>query len=221
MTMKRYSRRQIARQVGMMAGIGLVLPRFAAASIVTPKQVEGPFYPIGQKADDDMDLTKIAGGTETATGETILVRGQVFDTKGQPLTNASVDVWQANHHGRYSHPKDPNPAPLDPNFEGWGVMRTDATGSYSFKTIKPGAYPLKFIGEEGWRCRHIHFKVSRPGYAPITTQMYFDGDPLIATDLEIAKAPKEHQQLLIVKEATDSESGLPLFNFNLTLATGV
>jgi protocatechuate 3,4-dioxygenase beta subunit len=49
-------------------------------------------------------------------------------------------VAQANTHGRYTHPSDTNPAPLDPNFEGFGVQNTDAEGRYRFKTIKPGAY---------------------------------------------------------------------------------
>jgi len=33
---------------------------------------------------------------------------------GEPVRNAKVEIWQANAHGRYTHPSDPNPAPLDP-----------------------------------------------------------------------------------------------------------
>jgi protocatechuate 3,4-dioxygenase beta subunit len=51
------------------------------------------------------------------------------------------EVWQANAHGRYTHPSDPNPAPLDPNFEGAAVLTTDAEERYRFTTIKPAAYP--------------------------------------------------------------------------------
>ena len=42
----------------------------------------------------------------------IYVRGRVTDIHGQPLEGALVDVWQANHFGRYSHPEDPNTATL-------------------------------------------------------------------------------------------------------------
>jgi protocatechuate 3,4-dioxygenase beta subunit len=86
-----------------------------------------------------------------------------------------------------------------------------------FKTIKPGAYPLSFLGGDGWRCRHIHFKVAQDGHPELITQMYFEGDPLIEQDLEIAKAPEELRHLLIAKPVTDEASGLPLYRFNIVL----
>ena len=190
----------------------------AATGIITPQQVEGPFYPVHEAPDDDLDLTRIAGHTESALGEVILVRGRILGSDGNPIKEAVVDVWQANTSGRYTHAEDPNPAPLDPNFVGFGVMKTSKDGNYAFKTIKPGAYPLKFLGEEGWRCRHIHFKVSRPGFKTLITQMYFEGDPLIETDEEVAKVPKEKRHLLIVKQQQDTGSGLSYFNFEITLA---
>ena len=180
--------------------------------------MEGPFYPVNEAPDDDMDLTRIAGHTESAQGEVILVRGRILNSDGYPIKEAIVDVWQANTRGRYTHAEDSNPAPLDPNFVGFGVMTTGSDGNYAFKTIKPGAYPLKFLGEEGWRCRHIHFKVSCPGFKTLITQMYFEGDPLIEADEEVAKVPKEKRHLLIVKQLHDNGSGLSYFNFEFTLA---
>jgi protocatechuate 3,4-dioxygenase beta subunit len=147
----------------------------------------------------------------------ILVRGRVVDTGGKPLSGALVDVWQANHHGRYDHPEDPNTAPLDPHFQGWGLIRTDAEGHYQFKTIKPGAYPLSFLGDDGWRCRHIHFKVAQDGHSELTTQMYFEGDPLIEQDRQIAKVQEELRHLLIAKPVADEASGLPLYRFDIVL----
>lgn len=202
----------------MVAGAALLGGGIARAAVPTPKQVEGPFHPIGEQADTDLDLTLIEGHTKPATGDVILVRGRVLGADGHPLKDALVDVWQANHHGRYSHPDDPNTAPLDSDFQGWGLLTTDTEGSYGFRTIKPGPYPLSFLGEDGWRCRHIHFKVSRPGHRPITTQMYFDGDPLIEQDLEIAKAPEELRHLLIAKAEPDEATGLPLYRFDVVLA---
>ena len=215
---KRFSRRDVTKRIGVVAGVGLVGPGLALAAVATPAQVEGPFHPIDPQADTDLDLTLIEGRSERATGETILVRGQVMDTDGLPLSDAIVDVWQANHDGRYSHPKDTNTAPLDPNFQGWGLITTDSEGRFGFRTIKPGAYPLSFLDEEGWRCRHIHFKVSRSGHSELITQMYFHGDPLIEQDLEIAKVPEEHRHLLIADSVIDETTGYPLFKFDLTLA---
>ena len=211
---KIYSRRHVTRSAVVLTAMGLISARAA----VTPQQVEGPFYPVNEAPDDDMDLTRIAGHTESAQGEVILVRGRILSSDGYPIKEAIVDVWQANTRGRYTHAEDPNPAPLDPNFVGFGVMKTGSDGNYAFKTIKPGAYPLKFFGEEGWRCRHIHFKVSCPGFKTLITQMYFEGDPLIEADEEVAKVPKEKRHLLIVKQLHDNGSGLSYFNFEITLA---
>ena len=212
------TRRSINRGLAVLMAAGAAGSVRAVASLATPPQVEGPFYPVDANAERDVDLTLLQGHSEPALGEQILVRGTVRDLSGKALDDAVVDIWQANHHGRYSHPKDPNEAPLDPNFQGWGIMRTSANGEYGFKTIKPGAYPLSFLGGSGWRCQHIHFKVSRPGYAPLITQMYFEGDPLIAQDLEIAKAPEESRHLLIASAVREPETGLPLYQFDIALA---
>jgi len=212
------SRRAVTKNICMTAGAALVAGRFASAAVPTPEQVEGPFHPIDAQSDTDLNLLIIEGHSEPAQGEAILVRGRVFDIDGQPLQDALVDIWQANHFGRYSHPDDPNTAPLDPNFQGWGLITTDAEGRYGFKTVKPGAYPLSFLGEDGWRCRHIHFQVSRPGFSKATTQMYFHGDPLIDQDLEIAKAPEELRHLLIAESTRDDASGLALYQFDIVMS---
>jgi protocatechuate 3,4-dioxygenase, beta subunit len=99
--------------------------------------------------------------------------GRVLNLEGEPVRNAKIEVWQANSYGRYTHPSDTNPAPLDPNFEGSAILTTDSEGRYRFKTIKPAAYPvgLNFI-----RPAHIHFQVSGR-QDRLVTQMYFENDP--------------------------------------------
>ncbi|MEO8281887.1 MAG: protocatechuate 3,4-dioxygenase subunit beta, partial [Pseudarthrobacter sp.] len=76
-------------------------------------------------------------------GERIVVSGRVLDGDGRPVAGQLVEIWQANSAGRYIHKRDQHPAPLDPNFTGVGRCITGADGSYSFTTIKPGAYPWK------------------------------------------------------------------------------
>ncbi len=214
---KNVSRRDVTKQIGIAAGISLLGPGITRAAMQTPGQTAGPFYPIDEQADKDMDLTLIEGHSETAEGETILVRGSVFDTRGQPLEDLLIDIWQANHFGRYSHPKDNSAAPLDPNFQGWGLTKTNAEGRYGLKTIKPGAYRIPAADGFGQRCRHIHFKVSRPGFEDLTTQMYFAGDPLIDHDLVMAKTPPELRHLLIAHSTTDEVTRLSLYRFDLVL----
>ena len=143
----------------------------------TPQQILGPFYPL-KEFPQTADLTQIAGRPERAQGQILNVMGRVLNLAGEPVRNATIEVWQANAAGRYTHPSDPNPAPLDPNFDGSAVLTTDPEGRYRFKTIKPAAYPA---GPNLIRPAHIHFQVSGR-QDRLVTQMYFDGDPYNATD---------------------------------------
>ena len=175
----------------------------------TPRQSEGPFYPVREQRDTDADMTLIEGHSERAVGEVVEVAGRVLDEDGNPVPDALVDVWQANSYGRYAHERDRNPAPLDANFQGWATLQTDAEGRYSFRTIKPGAYPVR----PGWtRPPHIHFKVARRGYHELTTQMYFAGDPLNERDLLLQSVPEPGQRMLAVdftaQPGTEAKRGM-------------
>ena len=98
----------------------------------------------------------------------------------RPVKNALVEVWQANAGGRYRHKKDTYIAPIDPNFGGCGRVLTDDDGHYFYRTIKPGPYPWR-NNVNDWRPAHIHYSLSGSGFAQrLITQMYFEGDPLIA-----------------------------------------
>src|SRR5581483_10327021 len=126
------TRRQILHASIAVAGLGLLgdVARAAAAeetykwvlSDVTPSTVAGPFYPLVNKpVDRDTDLTQIAGKAARAQGQLLYLMGQVFDIKGKPVKGVEVEIWQANAAGRYDHPSDPNPAAVDPNFQGYAV----------------------------------------------------------------------------------------------------
>jgi protocatechuate 3,4-dioxygenase beta subunit len=184
--------------------------RAAADPVVTPSQTAGPFYPNVDQADKDADLTRIEGQDGVASGEAVEITGQVTDTSGAPLANAVVDVWQANAAGRYAHEADSNPAPLDPDFQGWAILTTDSEGRYRLRTVKPGPYPVT----SGWsRPPHIHFKVALRGYREVTTQMYFDGEPLNDVDRLLNSHPEAERAALIA--ARDPEAGP--YRFNLVL----
>ena len=113
-------------------------------------------------------------------GERIIVHGRVLDENGRPVPQTLVEIWQANAGGRYRHKKDSYLAPVDPNFGGCGRVLTDDQGHYAFRTIKPGAYPWR-NWVNNWRPAHIHLSVFGTAFAQrLITQMYFEGDPLIA-----------------------------------------
>jgi protocatechuate 3,4-dioxygenase beta subunit len=189
-------------------------------SEVTPSTAAGPFYPLMNKPlDRDADLTLVNGRPARARGQLLYLVGQVFNIKGKPVTGVEVEIWQTNAAGRYDHPSDPNPAPLDPNFQGYGVTTTDADGRYRFKTIKPGAYPVV----QGWdRPPHVHFQLS--GRADrLVTQMWFPDEPLNGQDRLFNVLPPPARQMLTAKmqpPTNELEPDATLAVFNVIVPNG-
>ncbi len=143
-------------------------------------EVTGPLLGRDRVGELDHDLTRQHAGEPL--GERITVSGRILDGNGRPVPNTLVEVWQANASGRYAHKVDRHDAPLDPNFSGVGRTVTDADGSYSFVTIKPGAYPWR-NHDNAWRPAHIHFSLFGTAFTQrLVTQMYFPGDQLFAQD---------------------------------------
>ena len=146
----------------------------------TLSEITGPVFSTAAIDPHAFDLTRQHAGDPL--GERIIVGGRVVDEDARPVRRTLIEIWQANASGRYLHKMDQHDAPLDPNFTGCGHTLTDDEGNYRFVTIKPGAYPWK-NHHNAWRPAHIHFSVFGPAIATrLVTQMYFPGDPLLATD---------------------------------------
>lgn len=210
----------VTRRDLMKVGVGIVTGVIGARSLLgetvdtlcsdrTPGQGEGPFRPITGEADRDLDLTNEG----RAAGDVIEVTGVVTDERCAPVEQALIEVWQANARGRYIHPGDANPAPLDPHFQGWGLAVTDAEGRFRFRTIKPGPYPA---AQDWTRPPHIHFTIRRRGFHELTTQMYFPGEPLNDVDRLLRALPEAERPRLIA--ATDSPAaGAAVYRFEVAL----
>ncbi len=192
--------------------------RVSGPCSLTPPQTEGPFYPIDDQLDEDTDLTVVSGRPGRADGQIIYVVGQVRDAQCRPIQGAQVEVWQASSKGRYNHPYDRgNPVPLDPNFQGWGEVRTDDEGRFLFKTVHPGQYPAA----PGWiRPSHIHFKVLGTGFPELTTQMYFDGDPYLEQDRIFQAVPSAERSHVVVQREKPDQAFPPdavMYRFDLAV----
>lgn len=169
----------------------------------TPSEAQGPFYPVVAQKDQDFDLTQVEGLEGQAKGRVVVIQGHVFDTEGNPVEDAVVDLWQANAAGRYRHPHESNTAPLDDFFQGWAIVPSGKGGAFQFKTIVPGSYPAL----EGWdRPPHIHFKVTKKGYLELTTQMYFPGEKLNDLDRLLMRKSEEERALMIAKQSQEDAS---------------
>jgi protocatechuate 3,4-dioxygenase beta subunit len=101
----------------------------------TPREMEGPFYPITPQKDKDADLTKVEGKQGIAQGEIIDISGQVFDTEGNTIEDVTIDLWQANTFGKYHHPHDNSEAPIDESFQSWAILQSGQEGRYKFLTF--------------------------------------------------------------------------------------
>ena len=167
----RISRRAFA---GGGLAAGLAWATGAGAMQARPPTAEspmGPFYPVTPPGDSDADLVWLKGHSQKATGRVIEVTGRVLDMKGNPIQNAKIELWQANAAGRYDHPSDPATAPLDPHFQSFAALQSDANGAWRITTIKPGGYDSPI----GHRPPHIHFDVRGRARRHIA-QLYFPED---------------------------------------------
>ena len=157
----------------LLAGVGTLLlgGRAAHADVLalTPAQTEGPFYPVSFPADLDNDLVQVRGQAAQAMGTILHLKGRVLGRTGKPEAGALVEIWQSDSHGIYDHPRQSGRDKRDPAFQGYGRMMADAQGTYSFRTLKPVAYP--------GRTPHIHLKVATGSGAMLTSQFYIAGDP--------------------------------------------
>lgn len=157
-------------------------PRCAPLSFPSgPTEETGPLFGPHQLGPRDNDLLhNFAAPGESAIGPRIIVHGTLRDEFARPVPGALIEVWQANAGGRYRHRNERYLAPLDPNFGGCGRMITDESGHYAFRTVMPGPYPWP-NGPNDWRPAHIHFSLFGASFAQrLVTQMYFEGDPMIA-----------------------------------------
>ena len=109
----------------------------------TMSEITGPVFGHSLLGELDNDLIhNFAKPGESAIGERIIVHGRVLDERGHPVAGALLEFWQANAGGRYRHKKESYLAALDPNFGGCGRTITGEDGTYRFRTVRPGAYPL-------------------------------------------------------------------------------
>jgi protocatechuate 3,4-dioxygenase alpha subunit len=164
----------------------------------TASQTVGPYLHIGL-AWLTIDRLAAADGT----GQRIKIGGRVLDGDGQPVTDALVEIWQANAHGKYAHPEDTQEAPLTLGFRGFGRVPTDAEGRYQFFTIKPGLVPDPTGGRQA---PHLLVSVFMRGLLKrLVTRVYFPDEPANAEDRVLQLVPAERRGTLIAHRMAGDE----------------
>ncbi|SDG90081.1 catechol 1,2-dioxygenase [Pseudonocardia oroxyli] len=165
--------------------------------------IEGPYYiPGAPEFAAEADVPRRAD----EPGTPLLFEGTVTDLDGNPLDGALVELWHADDAGYYSQ--------FAPGIPEWNLraqIRTGEDGHYAFRTIQPAPYQIPTDGAVGamvatagwhpWRPAHLHLKVTAPGRAPVTTQLYFAGGEYVADDVAQAVKPE------LILHPTKSDSG--------------
>jgi protocatechuate 3,4-dioxygenase alpha subunit len=151
---------------------------------VTSSQTIGPFWHLIEHPEW-ADLTRFG-----ATGTRITLTGSVIDGDDNPVTDAAVELWQA----------DPS---ADDHFPGFGRCRTDERGEFRFTTLKPGPVPGR-----GNTLQAPHFAITlhaRGLLKHLVTRAYFAGEPLNETDplLSSINEPKRRSTLIARPDGED------------------
>jgi protocatechuate 3,4-dioxygenase beta subunit len=143
-----FTRRRMAELAAAAAASKLLL---AFEHDPTHAVSEGPAYKAGAPFRNEI----IDPGSP---GSRFLLRGRVLSTATEkPVQQATVDLWNVQTNGEY-------------DFKGFNLRGRQLTakgGDFQFLTIEAIPY--------GSRTAHFHFKVSAPGYQPLTTELYLPG----------------------------------------------
>ena len=179
---------------------------------LTASQTVGPFFHDCLMRDDarcDVLCTPATDGTR------IRVEGIVLDGDGQPVPDVVLEVWQADAHGRYTHPADPRGRPLDHGFTGYGRIATNADGRYAFTTVKPGTVPFD---AERQQAPHISIAILGRGLLNhLYTRLYFDDEPANGKDPVLERVPAERRDTLVARRGGDATGDAIPYRFDVML----
>lgn len=151
----------------------------------TPGQTVGPFF---------HDALPYAGGSDLVPPgrrDAVRLHGVVLDGAGGPVPDALLEIWQPDPDGRVV--REGGSLHRDGwTFTGWGRAATDATGHYSFSTLRPGA-------TEPGRAPFFAVTVFARGLTDrLFTRAYLPGDPaLLDADPLLSALPADRRATLV------------------------
>ncbi|GIN19540.1 MAG TPA: catechol 1,2-dioxygenase [Bacillus bacterium] len=121
-------------------------------------------------------------------GEVLYFKGSVSNTDGMPLGNIRVEMWQNDNTGKYSAFDSDAP-----RYNLRGHFDTDENGNFEVKTIVPLPYSiptdgptgefLEYMDQHPMRPAHLHLMFEAEGHETLITQVFFEGDEWLETDV--------------------------------------
>lgn len=134
--------------------LSLCAPVFARAADLAPTAQTGigVWYAPGALATRDL-------WRPGDSGERLILRVRVINTKGAPIANALVELWHADSFGAVHADRYRT------------RLLTGNDGGFELSTVLPG-----YI----WGPRHVHVVVTHPDYTELITRIFFKRDPVVA-----------------------------------------
>lgn len=158
------------------AHLGDQRPHPAAAIRRTPGLLLGPYYPAAMAVAGSAGLWP-ENASLPPGARRLRLQGQLVNTADEPVPDALVELWQADHRGHYRHPSAPDHDQVPAGFAGHGSVRTDAQGRFVFHSLVPGAYAEGDIQ----RAPHLHLQITGR-QDRLVTQLFLPAHPLNAAD---------------------------------------
>lgn len=151
----------------------------------TASQTAGPYWHLID-FPEWADLTRANGPNAGVEGQRIELVGRITDGAGAPVTDAMVEIWQADPDGRYTEA-----------FHGFGRSATDAQGEFRFITLRPGPVPGRGNAPQA---PHIMVSIFARGLMrQLITRAYFAGEPLNEEDPLLASIDPARRGTLIAQ----------------------
>jgi protocatechuate 3,4-dioxygenase, alpha subunit len=162
----------------------------------TPSQTVGPFFHVNLTTVENC-VRCIAG--PQAEGERLWLSCRVLDGAGQPVSDAMIEIWQADADGRYGSADGHDGATVvskdEPCWRGFGRMPTGQDGSCEFETIRPG----RVAGPGGVpQAPHLQMAIFARGMLKqLFTRIYFADDPANREDAVLQLVPEDRRETLM------------------------
>lgn len=156
---------------GVSTAIRAALDACASTCRAWPEQEEGPYHRAEPPARRDV--------AEDAPGLPLVLGLALVGSRGEALTDATVEIWHCDALGRYSGfpPPSPMTSYLSERMFLRGRQPADDSGAVEFRTVYPGWYPGRTV--------HIHLRLYAVDQV-FTSQAYF---PEVINDEVLDRRP--------------------------------
>jgi protocatechuate 3,4-dioxygenase, alpha subunit len=162
----------------------------------TPSQTVGPFFGFALPYEHGPFLV------DADTPGAFRLWGRVLDGAGDPVTDALVEIWQADADGDLGPRSGVFGRPAPGVFRGFGRCETDDGGGYAFRTVRPGAVPLT---DGTTQAPHIAMSVYARGMLRnVVTRVYFPDEVAAnASDPLLNAVEPERRETMVARREGD------------------